>query len=150
MRIAAVSLTVLIAAVVLGLGSAAATPRPCPGTKPGWWVQCGPASAVVTVRGVTHTIPHGACNGHGGRPDFGIYSQSSKPHIGFGLRLDTVRAGAVKVIDGELDVVPGFRVALSGTAHLARGLRSGTFSVHARGADSRLAGHMITGRWTCG
>ena len=108
------------------------------------------AKAVVTVKGATYTIPHGACRGGGGQSDFGVYSQSAKPHIGFGLRLDTVRAGRVTVSDGELDVVPGFRVALSGTAHLDAGLRSGTFTVHARGADSRLAGGPITGRWTCG
>ena len=147
---AALGLT-LLAATALTAGSAVATPRPCPGTKPGWWVQCGPARAVVTVGGATYTIPHGTCHGHAvGRPDFGVYSQSAKPHIGFGLRLDAVRAGRVTVSDGELDVVPGFRVALSGSAHLDAGLRSGSFTMHARGADSQLAGGPITGHWTCG
>ncbi len=105
----------------------------------------------MTVRGVTHTIPHGACNGPtGGRLDFGIYSPRATMHVGLGLRFETVRAGTVKVIDGELEVVPGIRVALSGIARVDPGFRSGTFSVYGRGADGRLTGGTITGSWTCG
>ena len=151
MRIVVLSLSLLLATIVLAPGSPAAGPRLCTGSKPGWWVQCGPASAVVTVRGVSHTITHGACNGpSGGRLDFGIYSPRATPHVGLGLRFETVRAGTVKVIDGELEVVPGIRVALSGTAHVDPGFRSGTFSVHGRRADGRRTGGTITGRWICG
>jgi hypothetical protein len=150
MRIPALSLALALAAIVLA-GSVTAKTGRCPGSKPGWWVQCGPAHAVVTVRGVTHTITHGACNGpRGGRLDFGIYSPRGVRHVGLGLRLERVRAGTVEVTDGELEVVPGIRVALSGTARVDRGFGSGTFSVHGRRADGRRIGGTIDGSWACG
>ena len=43
-------------------------------------------------------------------------------------------------------VAPGIRVALSGTAHVDPGFRSGSFSVYGRRADGRRTGGTITGR----
>jgi hypothetical protein len=82
--------------------------------------------------------------------DFGVYSPRATPHLGFGLRFDASRAGIVNVVDGELEMVPGIRVALSGTAHVDPGFRSGTFSVYGRGAGGRHTGGTFTGGWTCG
>ena len=79
---------------------------------------------------------------------FGVLGPGSAPHRGFWIDLAHNRAGAVDVTDGEVEFVPGVRVALSGTALVKPGLKRGTFNVFGRSASGPTGGK-FTGSWTC-
>lgn len=94
-----------------------------------------------------HTIKGSGCND--GRLAFGVWSQRRTPHKGLYIVLDSLRAGTVDVIDGGIELIPGWRTALSGMANVEPGLTRGTFNVYGRngsGAD----GSRFIGAWNCG
>jgi hypothetical protein len=122
-------------------------------------VTCG--HATVVARGKTNTID-GLCfrpYSSTGVPvetlrflSFGATTERAWPHKGLSLVLKPGdRAGHVRVIDGQLDLVPGIRVPLSGIAFVDRGLQRGTFRVYGRdGPDGTSpTGAWFTGSWTC-
>jgi hypothetical protein len=113
----------------------------------GFTVFCGPGSAVVWSKGVWHTIKGSGCTD--GRLAFGVWSQRRTPHEGLYIVLDSLRAGTVDMIDGGIELIPGTRTALSGTANVEPGLTRGTFNVYGpngSGAD----GSRFIGAWNCG
>jgi hypothetical protein len=117
----------------------------------GYSTLCGPAHVVVvTSKGTSYAIRGGFCSG--GHLGFGTFGNGSAPHHGFAIVLARNRAGPVKVIDGEAEFVPGVRVALSGRAVVAHGLRTGTFKVFGRGGSTGTTrtGATFTGSWNCG
>jgi hypothetical protein len=114
----------------------------------GFIVFCGPGSAVVWSKGKWNVIKGSACDG--GRLDFGTWSQRSTPHVGLGIVLDSrPHPGSVDVGDGGIELIPGTRTALSGTATIEPGLKRGTFNLYGRngaGPD----GSRFVGAWNCG
>ncbi len=118
--------------------------------RQGWETACGPGRALVTFKGVSYAIHGGYCTD--GRLGFGILGNGSAPHRGFAIVLAHNRAGVVNVIDGEVEFVPGVRVALSGTAVVEPGLKRGTFKVFGRGGPNGTTptGSRFTGSWDCG
>jgi hypothetical protein len=113
----------------------------------GYYTMCGPASAVIRVKGTSYAIHGGNC-ADGVRLYFGVLGPGSAPHRGFFIDLAHKRAGAVDVTDGEVEFVPGVRAALSGTALVKPGPTRGTFDVYGRSA-SGPTGSKFTGSWTC-
>ena len=159
----------VISAVIIGLVAATAAfaatesavvgPGACPAhlkvgqhaiLRHGWERVCGPGSALVSFKGVSYSVHGGYCSD--GRVDFGISGPGSTPHRGFWIVLAHHGAGAVKVVDGEVELVPGIRVALSGTAVVEPGLKGGTFKVFGRGGSNGTTptGSRFTGSWNCG
>lgn len=115
----------------------------------GYRTMCGLASGVISLNGASYTLRGGFCD-HG-RMGFGVLGPGSAPHRGLFIVLAHDRAGAVDVIDGEVELVPGIRVALSGTAVVEPRLRRGTFKVFGRaGLGTRPTGSRFTGSWNCG
>lgn len=116
----------------------------------GYRTLCGLASGVISLNGVSYTLRGGFCDN--GRLGFGVLGAGSAPHRGLYIVLAHDRAGAVDVIDGEVELIPGIRVALSGTAVVAPSLRRGTFKVFGRAGRSgtRPTGSRFTGSWNCG
>ena len=161
------TLIVSVAALVIAGGVASAAERVPPGCEqaakfmhehPNIKVTCG--HAVVIARGKRHNID-GICwspqtAGVAGETEslrmlgFGVTTPRAVPHKGLFLMLEPGnRPGRVRIIDGQLDLVPGIRVALSGTAVVDRGLRSGTFWVYGRVWANIPSGGRFTGSWTC-
>jgi hypothetical protein len=112
----------------------------------GYLTMCGPASGVIRFKGTSYAIHGGLCSD--GRIYFGVLGLGSAPHKGFFIDLTHLRAGAVGVSDGEVEIVPGIRVALSGTALVKPSLKQGTFSVFGRSGSGRT-GSTFTGSWNC-
>jgi hypothetical protein len=82
--------------------------------------------------------------------DFGVLEPGRRPHKGLSLVLRPGdRPGHVAVVDGQLELVPGVRVAPSGTAIVSEGLAGGTFALFGRSAGGST-GSVFTGAWTCG
>jgi hypothetical protein len=135
----------------------AAGPRACPAgrslphalVRDGYQTMCGTARVVVVSERASYTIRRGYCT-HA-RITFGVLGSGSAAHRGFAIVFAQNRAGVVLVIDGEAEFVPGIRVALSGTAVVAPGLKNGTFKVFGRGGRSgrTLTGRTFTGSWNC-
>jgi hypothetical protein len=136
-----------LAFFVMGVAVAAAAASP---------VDRGSARVVVIARGVTYVIQGGlgGCSRPLGNPPLrwigaGSFTPLAKRHKGASVVLSPGdRAGRVKVIDGQLELVPGIRVALSGTAVVSSGLNAGTFKVYGRTANGPT-GSWFTGSWTC-
>ena len=116
----------------------------------GWLRACGPGTALVMFKGVSYSIHGGSCTD--GRVYFGIVGPGSAPHRGFWIVLARKGAAAVNVIDGEVELVPGIRVALSGRAVVEPGLKRGTFTVFGRAGPNGTTptGSHFTGSWNCG
>jgi hypothetical protein len=123
----------------------------------GFLVECGPASAVVRSDGVTHVIRTGNCGAGPGLDSdwnyFGVRSRRAAPHIGFAVHViyrpgdaRERRPGRPYPIAGAIEMVPGARESLSGTARFAKGfLPDATFVLH-----GRTTGRTYTGSWKCG
>jgi hypothetical protein len=117
--------------------------------------SCGLARVIVRAGGRFYVIRGGVCFAPQGDDPaerwlmFGVFTPLAQPHSGLGLVVRPGdRAGRVSVIDGELQLVPGVRVALSGSAVVGSGLGRGTFSVYGRSAKG-LTGGRFTGSWSC-
>jgi hypothetical protein len=113
----------------------------------GYVTMCGPASGVIRFNATSYAIHGGFC-ADGVRLYFGVLGPGSAPHRGFLLDLAHLRAGAVGVTDGEVEIVPGIRFALTGTAVVKPDLTQGTFKVFGRSGSQRT-GRTFTGSWTC-
>jgi hypothetical protein len=112
---------------------------------------CGRGRAVVRVDGKMFVIKGGTCHRRGGGVGFGLIEDGGRRARGIWLRLQPVGdalfvnvvAGRNKVIDGEVQL-PGFpSLPHTGTAIVAKDLRSGTFSL---GSPAKPR---ITGSFTC-
>ena len=123
----------------------------------GFLVECGPASAVVRSGGATHVIRTGNCGAGPGLDGdweyFGVRSRRAVPHIGLTIHV-IYRPGDVRErrpgrpypIAGEIEMLPGARESLAGTATFPTRLSgNGTFVLH-----GRTTGRTYTGSWTCG
>lgn len=112
---------------------------------------CGPGRAVVRLGGKSFTIQDGRCGGQSlSSPRwyyFGLFARGSVPGArGFSVVLKPGdRPGRVKVIDSIVEVA-GRDLAPTGTAIVAKGLKSATFTLVTRGP----ARTRVTGSWTCG
>jgi hypothetical protein len=117
---------------------------------------CGPASAVVRVRGKSFTIRGGHC-GKSGRYRwlwFGLINgrpTATRNRVlgakGLSLVLSPGdRPGRVKVIDGIFQVT-GRNLGAFGSATVAKGLKGGTFAVV---GSRRPVPEHFTGSWNCG
>jgi hypothetical protein len=114
----------------------------------GFTVFCGRGSAVVWSKGGWHVVKGSACTAD--HLEFGVWSQSPVPHEGFGIVLTSIdHAGNANVIDGEIQLIPGTRTALSGSVVIEPGLSSGTFNVYGRNG-SAPDGSRFIGAWNCG
>ena len=116
----------------------------------GWVTACGPGSALVTFKGVSYAVHGGSCTA--GRAASALLGLAAHRTGGFWIVLADKRAGAVNVIDGEVEIVPGIRVALSGAAVVEPSLERGTFKVFGRGGPNgnTPTGSRFTGSWNCG
>jgi hypothetical protein len=150
------ALSVLMTAALVAAASREVGPRSCSTVdrrqqrvlvRNGYYTRCGPASAVLTFERRSYAIRGGFCTD--GRMSFGVSGAGSASHRGFAIILASNRSGGVPVIDGEVEFVPGIRVALSGTAIVRRGLKRGTFRVYGR-SGTRPTGSKFTGSWNCG
>ncbi len=108
---------------------------------------CGPARAVVKVRGVSYQINGGHCGQHSDPTRwvwFGLIKNGDRPGArGLSLVLEPGNvAGSVKITDSIVQVA-GLDLAPGGTAVVGDGLKSGTFV----GAWN---GTRVTGSWVCG
>jgi hypothetical protein len=114
---------------------------------------CGPGRAVLRVDGKVFVIKGGTCRRGMGSVGFGLNGYSGGQARGIWLRLQpegsdaippwNIRAGRNKVIDGEVQL-PGFAsLPHTGTAIVAKDLKSATFSL------GRQAKPKITGSRTC-
>ena len=108
---------------------------------------CGPGSAVVWSKRRWLAIRGCGCND--GRLAFGIWSQHGTPHRGLYIVLESLRAGNVDVIDGGIELIPGTRTALFGSALVEPGLNRGSFNVYGRNG-SGPDGSRFVGAWNCG
>ena len=81
---------------------------------------------------------------------FGVVTHRPLAHRGLLLVLRPgYRSGRVSVIDGQLELVPGIRVAISGAAVVTMGRDGGTFTLFGRSAAGPT-GSRFTGTRTCG
>ncbi len=119
---------------------------------------CGSGRAVVGVGGKSFTIKGGYCYS-GRRVGFGVLGigigrtpaarafWGTSRGRGVSLVMEYAnRPGRNDIIGGDIQL-PGVSYAetLTGTAIVAKGLKSATFSIRTPGHPAR-----ITGRWTCG
>jgi hypothetical protein len=114
----------------------------------GYVRYCGPGRAVVQVGDKSFTIQGGRCNLKSLSPRvyFGLGGNGSvTPVTGFAAVLETgTRPGRNRIVDSSVVVGGGIPVGPStGTAIVAKGLKSATFSIGQ--APTR-----VTGSWTCG
>lgn len=115
---------------------------------------CGPGIVTITGGGQSMTIRGGRCGTLGGARwlYFGLFSNGSlSREAGRGVSLVLQpgnRGGRVEVIDGLLQPLR-VEVGLSGSARVARDMRSGTFSVVTRGLGPD-PNQRFTGTWKCG
>ena len=129
----------------------------------GYYLACGPGSAVVRVKGTTYRIKGSRCfrGPTGARLYFGVFNSSNppqplSPQDGFTLMLERRHAqpAVADVVDGGINLVTSTNMVLSGTpsgtAHLAVGLKRGTFAGVGRGRSGNLHGVRFTGSWNCG
>jgi hypothetical protein len=117
--------------------------------RPGYARFCGPGRAVVRLGGESFTIQGGRCGGPLSSPRwyyFGLFARGSAPGArGFSVVLEPGdRSGPVKVIDSIVQLA-GRNLAPTGTAIVAKGLKSATFTLVTRGP----ARTRVTGSWTC-
>ncbi len=165
MRLAIVTIGVL--ALVLGWAAEAGVPTPpsCSSADAqrrailfsgaystggsGYSRHCGPGRAVVRLRGKSFTIQGGRCHGNILSPRwvyFGLLAQQSPGARGFSVVVEPGnRPGRNKISDSIVQV-DGLNLAPTGTAIVAKGLKSATFTLFTRG-PSRTK---VTGSWTCG
>jgi len=110
---------------------------------------CGPARAVLRVAGTSFTFAGGRCTAT--RAGFGMFAPTPSNARAFELVLahHQRRSGPNPVIDGiyQLPGVSPWTRTPSGTAIIARNLKSATFSLETAGP---LGPVRITGSWTCG
>ena len=112
---------------------------------------CGPGRAVLRVDGKLFLIKRGTCWRSGGGVGFGLIGYGGRLARGIWLKFQpagsdllygNMRAGRNSVIDGEVQL-PGFgSLPHTGSAVVAKGLKSGTFSLGSRW-------NPLTGRFTC-
>ena len=118
---------------------------------------CKPGKAVMrTASGVSHVLTPSACfiGANGARLYFGSYPWDTASKRPKGLYLvverepdDQSRAG---VIDGGLQLRLDMHMAVTGTARLRDGLRSGTFTIFSHLGSGVKGKSKYTGQWTCG
>ena len=164
MRVAILATSITVLLMLAGWAAGASTPLPpnCSGERPafrfsgGWgsddqpgYVRyCGPARVVIQVDGRSFTINGGHCTAQ--RVRFGVLWNrigEAPTGRGFWLLLDPRnRPGRIGIADAEIQL-PGVGLrapTATGTATVAHGLKSATFSLRTGG------GLKFTGRWTCG
>jgi hypothetical protein len=116
--------------------------------KPGYAAYCGPGKAVIQVEDKSFTIQGGHCTAR--RVRFGyLWNGVGEAPAGRGLWLllePRNRPGRIGIADADIQL-PGIgrrAPTATGTAIVAKGLKSATFSLRTGG------GIKFTGRWTCG
>ena len=112
---------------------------------------CGPGRAVLRMDGKVFLIKRGTCWRAGGGVGFGLIGYGGRQARGIWLKfrpagrdfLDgDMRAGRNSVVDGDVQL-PGFSsLPRTGRAIVAKGLKSGTFSLGSRW-------NPLTGSFTC-
>lgn len=113
---------------------------------------CGRGSAVVTFDQTRYAMKHSRCfiSGRGARLYFGGPTSGS-PQNGLYLVIEPNRNGAVKVVDGGLNLSSSVGIAILGKAHATAHLRRGTFTVFAHLGDGVTdPQRKYTGSWRCG
>jgi hypothetical protein len=110
---------------------------------------CGPASAVVWSKGRWRVIDGGSCTNDRLELHFGVLGPKSSPHMGLSLVLDPpMDRGWTEVPGAELELVPGTRESLTGTAVQTRPT-GGIFRLW-RPYPTRSGGRTFIGAWSCG
>lgn len=119
--------------------------------SPGFFRFCGPGRAVLRVQGKSFTFKRGRCTST--RAEFGRFARDPSNYPlgrGFVLVLEhrQHRSGPNPVIDGAYQL-PGVDLneTPTGTAIIAKNLKSATFSVVTTGPSGPIT---ITGSWRCG
>ena len=118
--------------------------------QPGYVRYCGLGGVVMRAEGRSFTITGGSCNTRTRRVRFGhLWNRVGEAPVGRGFWMLLAPGkvpGRNDIIDREIQLPGMFRVAAPtiGTAILAKGLMSATFTVSVGGVTK------VTGRWTCG
>jgi hypothetical protein len=161
-------MTVSLAALMLGVWTAEAaapTPPKCSAADTqrrailfsgdynsggsGYARYCGHGRAVVRMRGKTYTIEGGRCHGNTLSPRwvwFGLFAQGFPGGRGFSVVVEPGNRSGRNAINDSVVQLNGRNLAATGTAVVAKGLKSATFSLVTRGSSPTK----ITGSWTCG
>ena len=157
MRVAMVTSSVVVALLVVGW-AAGASPRVAPECSPAkaqrgglegfrtdeaWSIRyCGRGRAVLRVEGKSFIVQGGRCTSR--RVGIGAIGAVTDARGFWFLLEDANRSGRNEIIDGDIDL-PGFEFVdgVTGTATVAKGLNTATFSVW-------WGAMKVTGRWTCG
>ena len=121
----------------------------------GYYLACGPGSAVVTFKGVTYRMKGSRCfiSTEGARLYFGAqrWSRPLPPPLnGLYLVVGPNRNGAVDVGDGGVELASGVRAPILGTAQATNSLRRGTFTIFWHLGSGKTDSRRFTGSWRCG
>lgn len=114
---------------------------------------CGPAHGVIDFNGRSYSIQGGWCTSSRVegvvRVRIGLATnQPAAPGQAIWLKLP-LHPGRITITDSVFELPVLGDVAGVGTVILNPGLKSGTFTLHSRGAANGPSGH-FTGSWSCG
>ena len=116
----------------------------------GYATFCGPGGAVMELGGRSFTIRGGHC-GHAGSTRWVAFGVIASGPLGSGARGFSMvlepgnRPGHVNVIDSIIQVA-GLDLSPTGSAVVAKGLKSGTFTLTPIKGSALTR---VTGSWTC-
>ena len=120
-------------------------------TRDGYSLTCGRGSAVVKFKGITYEMKHSLCivSVRGGRLYFGVQPGGKSPQNGLYLVMEPSRKGAVRVIDGGLNLASGLEAPILGKARATARLKRGTFTLFGHLGNGQTDSRRFTGSWNC-
>jgi len=124
-------------------------------SRGGYYLACGPGSAVVNFKGTAYRMKGSKCfiSSKGARLHFGAQRLNRPlppPLNALYLVVDPNRHGAVDVSDGGIDLASGLRAAIIGKAQATNSLRRGTFTIFGHVGNGHTDSRRFTGSWHCG
>jgi hypothetical protein len=124
--------------------------------RDGYYLGCGPGSAVVRATGRVYRMRHSKCfiGAGGARLYFGLHrfdDPQLAPQNSLYLVVEPYRLGrgSASVGDGGLELVTGTHAAILGTAQVEAGLKRGTFTLFEHVGDGVTNRRRFVGSWNC-